>query len=147
MDHKQCRCVSDVHYIVFPSQELQRVIDHDRKLRDFMSRKNQERSEAHDEMETRKLRKEAEKASTREKTVMVSEIWRGEGGSVEAIWLPEYYYTIMPLLWQNSQVSLIHHVLSVQSYEQAFEKIKDATGITDIDQLVSKFIEGMQPHQ
>ena len=29
-----------------------------------------------------------------------------------------------------------------QSYEQAFEKIKKATGITDIDQLVSKFIDG-----
>ena len=87
------RCVLDVHYIVFPSQELQRVIDHDRKLRDFMSRKNQERSEAHDEMETRKLRKEAEKASTRERTVMVSEILRGGGGGggggcVGAAWLP-----------------------------------------------------------
>jgi len=30
----------------------------------------------------------------------------------------------------------------VQSYEQAFEQIKEATGITDIDQLVTKFIEG-----
>ena len=59
----------------------------------------------------------------------------------------QYHYTIMLLLGQNSQVSFIHHVLSVQSYEQAFEKIKDATGITDIDQLVSKFIEGVQPHQ
>ena len=52
-------------------QELQRVIDYDRKLRDFMSRKNQERSEAHEEMEARKRRKEAEKASTRERTVLV----------------------------------------------------------------------------
>ena len=31
----------------------------------------------------------------------------------------------------------------LQSYEQAFEQIKEATGITDIDQLVTKFIEGM----
>lgn len=30
----------------------------------------------------------------------------------------------------------------LQSYEQAFEQIKDATGITDIDKLVTKFIEG-----
>lgn len=30
-----------------------------------------------------------------------------------------------------------------QSYEQAFEKIKEATGITDIDKLVTKFIEGI----
>jgi hypothetical protein len=30
----------------------------------------------------------------------------------------------------------------LQSYEQAFEQIKEATGITDIDQLVTKFIEG-----
>ena len=54
------------------TQELQRVIDHDRKLRDFMSRKNQERTEAHEEMEARKHRKEAEKTSTREQTVLVS---------------------------------------------------------------------------
>ncbi len=33
-------------------------------------------------------------------------------------------------------------VFIVQSYEQAFEQIKEATGITDIDQLVTKFIEG-----
>ena len=52
-------------------QEYQRVIDHDRKLREFMSRKNQERTEAHLEMEARQLRKEAEKTSTRERTVMV----------------------------------------------------------------------------
>ena len=31
---------------------------------------------------------------------------------------------------------------TVMSYEQAFEKIKEATGITDIDKLVNKFIEG-----
>ena len=36
-----------------------------------MSRKNQERSEAHEEMEARRHRKEAEKASTRERTVLV----------------------------------------------------------------------------
>ncbi len=30
----------------------------------------------------------------------------------------------------------------LQSYEQAFEQIKEATGTTDIDQLVTKFIEG-----
>ena len=33
-------------------------------------------------------------------------------------------------------------VIPLQSYEQAFEQIKEATGITDIDQLVTKFIEG-----
>ena len=42
-----------------------------------MSRKNQERTEAHEELETRKHRKEAEKTSTRERTVLVS--WGGEG--------------------------------------------------------------------
>ena len=31
----------------------------------------------------------------------------------------------------------------LQSYEQAFEQIKEATGITDIDKLVTKFIEGV----
>lgn len=35
----------------------------------------------------------------------------------------------------------------LQSYEQAFEQIKEATGITDIDQLVTKFIEGMCSYQ
>ena len=52
-------------------QELQRQIDYDRKLRDFMNRKNQERAEAHMEIEARKMRKEAEKTSTRERTVLV----------------------------------------------------------------------------
>ena len=33
---------------------------------------------------------------------------------------------------------------TVMSYEQAFEQIKEATGITDIDKLVNKFIEGIQ---
>lgn len=78
-------------------KELIRVIDHDRKLKEFMGRKDQERTEAHEQMEAMKKKKEAEKSSEREKTVM--------------------------------------------SYEQAFEKIKEATGITDIDQLVNKFIE------
>lgn len=32
---------------------------------------------------------------------------------------------------------------TVMSYEQAFEQIKEATGITDIDKLVNKFIEGI----
>jgi len=78
-------------------KELIRVIDHDRKLKEFMGRKDQERTEAHLEMEAMRRKKEAEKSSERERTVM--------------------------------------------SYEQAFEQIKEATGITDIDQLVSKFIE------
>ena len=34
-------------------------------------------------------------------------------------------------------------VIFLQSYEQAFEQIKEATGITDIDKLVTKFIEGV----
>ncbi|XP_064383844.1 uncharacterized protein LOC135332862 [Halichondria panicea] len=74
-----------------------RVIDHSRKLKEFMSRKDHERTEAHEAMEAMRRRKDAEKSNERERTVM--------------------------------------------SYEQAFEKIKEATGITDIDQLVTKFIE------
>ena len=35
------------------------------------------------------------------------------------------------------------YCVHMQSYEQAFEQIKEATGITDIDQLVTKFIEGV----
>ena len=58
------------------------MIDYDRKLRDFMSRKNQERSEAHEEMEARKRRKEAEKASTRERTVLVRGL-RSWGGGLQ----------------------------------------------------------------
>ena len=53
-------------------KELARIIDHDRKLREFMSRKDQERSEAHEEMEAMKRKREAEKSSEREGTVMVS---------------------------------------------------------------------------
>lgn len=78
-------------------KELIRVIDHDRKLREFMSCKDKERTEAHEQMELMRKKKEAEKSSERENTVM--------------------------------------------SYEQAFEQIKEATGITDIDKLVTKFIE------
>ena len=32
-------------------------------------------------------------------------------------------------------------MLSLQSYEEAFQTIKEATGIEDIDLLVAKFIE------
>ena len=53
-------------------KELARIIDHDRKLRQFMSRKDQERTEAHEEMEAMKRKREAEKSSEREGTVMVS---------------------------------------------------------------------------
>ena len=55
-------------------KELVRIIDHDRKLREFMSRKDQERAEAHEEMEAMKRKREAEKSSEREGTVMVSVI-------------------------------------------------------------------------
>jgi len=52
-------------------KELIRVIEHDRKLREFMGCKDQERTEAHEEMEAMKRKKEFEKSSEREKTVMV----------------------------------------------------------------------------
>lgn len=78
-------------------KELIRVIDHDQRLRNFMSRKDQERSEAHREIEATRRRKLTQKTEEREKTVM--------------------------------------------SYEEAFKSIQEATGITDIDQLVSRFIE------
>ena len=48
------------------------MIDHDRRLKDFMTRKDQERTEAHGEMDAMRRRKEAEKSSERERTVMVS---------------------------------------------------------------------------
>ena len=54
-------------------KELIRVIDHDRKLREFMGRKDQERTEAHEEMEAMKRKKEYEKSSERDRTVMVSD--------------------------------------------------------------------------
>ena len=56
-------------------KELARIIDDDRKLRQFMSRKDQERTEAHEEMEAMKRKREAEKSSEREGTVMVSPRW------------------------------------------------------------------------
>lgn len=52
-------------------KELIRVIDHDRKLREFMSCKDKERTEAHEQMEFMRRKKEAEKSSERERTVMV----------------------------------------------------------------------------
>ena len=53
-------------------KELIRVIDHDRKLREFMSCKDKERTEAHEQIELMKRKKEAEKSRDRENTVMVS---------------------------------------------------------------------------
>lgn len=47
------RCVA---CLSFP-QELIRVIDHDRKLKEFMSRKDQERTEAHMEIEEARRKK------------------------------------------------------------------------------------------
>ena len=55
-------------------KELIRVIDHDRKLKQFMSRKDQERTEAHEAMEAMRRRKDTEKSSERERTVMVGAI-------------------------------------------------------------------------
>lgn len=52
-------------------KELIRVIDHDRKLREFMSCKDKERTEAHEQIESMKRKKEAEKSSERENTVTV----------------------------------------------------------------------------
>jgi hypothetical protein len=54
-------------------KELIRVIDHDRKLREFMSCKDKERTEAHEQIELMKRRKETEKSRDRENTVMVSD--------------------------------------------------------------------------
>jgi chromosome segregation ATPase len=78
-------------------KELIIVIEHDRKLKEFMSKKDQERTEAHEAIEAMRRRREAEKAEERDRTVM--------------------------------------------SYETGFQCIQEATGITDIDQLVTKFIE------
>lgn len=52
-------------------KELIRVIDHDRKLKEFMSCKDKERTEAHEQMETMRRKKESEKSSDRQNTVMV----------------------------------------------------------------------------
>ena len=52
-------------------QELMRVIDHDRKLKEFMSKKDQERTEAHEFIEEMKAKKETEKMNERESTVQV----------------------------------------------------------------------------
>lgn len=35
----------------------------------------------------------------------------------------------------------------VQTYEEAFQKIKEATEITDIDELVSKFVDAERHNQ
>ena len=47
------------------------MIDHDRKLKEFMSKKDQERTEAHEYIEEMKAKKEAEKMNERETTVQV----------------------------------------------------------------------------
>ena len=47
------------------------MIDHDRKLKEFMSKKDQERTEAHEYIEEMKAKKETEKMNERETTVQV----------------------------------------------------------------------------
>ncbi|XP_003382690.1 PREDICTED: outer dynein arm protein 1-like [Amphimedon queenslandica] len=50
-------------------KELVRIIDHDQRLRNFMTCKDQERTDAHREMEATRRRKIAEKIEERERTV------------------------------------------------------------------------------
>ncbi|KXJ14271.1 coiled-coil domain-containing protein 63 [Exaiptasia diaphana] len=79
--------------------ELERIIDHERKLKEFMRVKGEERAELMEgEMTSRrKKRDEKDKGDKAEETIV--------------------------------------------SYETAFQKIKEATEIEDIDLLVNKFIE------
>ena len=80
-------------------KELIRIIDHDRKLKEFMRVKGEERADLADKELGMKQRKR--------------ETERDKGDREE----------------------------TVESYEEAFEKLKEATEIEDIDLLVSKFIE------
>lgn len=51
------------------------MIDHDRKLKEFMSKKDQERTEAHEYIEEMKAKKETEKMNERETTVQVNTLY------------------------------------------------------------------------
>ena len=50
-------------------------------------------------------------------------------------------YSTFALSTFHCTLSLRSCIIFVQSYEEAFEKLKEATEIEDIDLLVSKFIE------
>ncbi|RDD40524.1 Coiled-coil domain-containing protein 63 [Trichoplax sp. H2] len=80
-------------------KELMRIIDHDRKLKNFMGVKGQERLE--EEILSARKKKKSESDKPQEKGIEET----------------------------------------VESYEEAFERIKEATSIQDIDLLVSRFIE------
>lgn len=80
-------------------KELMRIIEHDRKLKEFMRVKSEERAEM----------MEGELSSQRKKK---DEKERGDKAEE-----------------------------TIESYEAAFQTIKEATGIEDIDLLVAKFIE------
>ncbi|XP_041377730.1 coiled-coil domain-containing protein 63-like isoform X2 [Gigantopelta aegis] len=81
-------------------KELVRIIDHDRKLKEFMGIKGQERQED-PQLVAWRQKKEAQEAERK----------------------------------KESQED------SVESYEAAFEKIKEMTGEDDLDLLVERFIE------
>ncbi|XP_065842357.1 uncharacterized protein [Oscarella lobularis] len=79
-------------------KELMRVIEHDRKLREFMTTKDFERQELESQaLMQRRLKGEGERGDKAEETL--------------------------------------------EAYEDAFDRIKEFTGIDDIDQLVARFIE------
>lgn len=88
-------------------KELDRVLEHDRKLKTFMGVKSQDRSskDGEDTMNKRSDRTKKSEKQTGEK--------------------------------KDAQMSSE----TVQSYEEAFEKIREQTGIQDIDKLVENFID------
>eukprot|EP00794_Sanderia_malayensis_P007809 gene7808-8655_t len=78
-------------------KELMRIIDHDRKLKEFMGIKSEDRSDAQEGILTSRKAHEKERMGDKED--------------------------------------------AIESYEAAFEKIKETTNIDDIDLLVDIFIE------
>ena len=81
-----------------------------------------------------KRKKEAEKAEEREGTVMVRGGAGHSAGHSSAV--------LVLCCYCMSAANDIHCPAVVQSYETGFQRIQEATGITDIDKLVNKFIEG-----
>ncbi|KAI8507209.1 hypothetical protein Bbelb_145890 [Branchiostoma belcheri] len=83
------------------TKELQRVIDHDRKLKEFMGIKTMEREED-EQARAQRIKREMEEAERKKKEAKEE---------------------------------------SVETYEEAFMKIREVTGEEDLDLLVEKFIE------
>jgi hypothetical protein len=105
-------------------KELERQISHDRKLRDFMKLKAQERQEDEDLVTYRKRKGFVFSMKTTQKNIISLFYSETEAGEKRRKEKEEH---------------------SVEAYESKFKRIQEISGEQDLEKLVDKFIEGLIP--